>query len=131
MLEQSPNPEVKDMLRVVGLGVVEKVVPLGNKTHNTSLVSEEVKLGDGLTIEELAGKAPSDVYAFKTFRRVEGIVMVGGKKVPVSSQELEESTIFINGKVRGDERFVTTRTGKRFPFNEGDKNIILPKLPGK
>lgn len=130
MIEQGVGLERKEGLGKVDLHIVEKAITLGGKTAETSFGSNEVTLGDGLTIEQLALKNPG-VFGSEVFKRIEGTVDVYGEKVPISSPKIKPGMVFFDGNLRPDERFITTRTGKRMPFNEGDKNIVLPKLPGK
>jgi hypothetical protein len=109
----------------------------------------------GQTAEELAYEVAhhvsSHVFGIKTFKKVEGVVIVDGKPIRVSSDNFNcSSTTYIGGHIitledirnkrirhsgemllmmerNGCDKIIKTRVGTYAPFREGDRIISLPK----
>lgn len=150
MVEQNagrPNPIEGNRPEVTRMQVVQKAELLmpGSFFNET----DELDL-QGRTVEEIAGEVSPSVFGIRTFRRVEGEVMVDGKPVRVSSGNLDYSgTTYIGGQVltldevkrtvpdsrtlvsnmegNGWDKVIRTRAGNFQPFEANDRVIPEPQ----
>jgi hypothetical protein len=132
---------------VVDMNIVQRVeflIPGGCINEN-----DPVEL-QGRTIEQLARDVKPSVIGIRTFRRVEGTVIVDGKSMRVSSSKFDLSgTTYIDGEIMnanlvkrsipdseslvynmeqsGWDWVIRTRSGNIEPFMANDRNIYLPK----
>lgn len=147
-------PEEADQPEVVDMGIVHRVELVTQNRNPYHRENRREMDPNGLSLKAIAHAASPDEYGnvvvgIRTFRRVEGTVMVDGKPTPVSSANLYDRGTTYIGEVmtahiaslfekdtefqkqlrnhREEDKVVRTRTGHYYPFRRGDKVISLPK----
>src|SRR4051794_15846437 len=129
-----------------------------NIIHGTELLTPGSVIGKpreiatgGRSVEELARDVAPQVFGIRTFKKVEGVVVVDGKPIQVSSENFDHSgTTYIDGRIitledvrnkglrhsremlsmmesNGCDKIIKTRVGTYAPFHDGDRIISPPK----
>ena len=155
MLEQGdkqPNPQEASHPEVSSMNIVRRAELLAPAVMPSVMGSESYERElEGRTVEQIA-REPHDprVFGIRTFRRVEGTVIVDGKPINVSSCNFDNSGItYIDGQIMtvnevkrtapdkrtlisnmehgGWEKVIKARNGVIHRFSKGDSNVVLPK----